>query len=176
MGIYTKTGDKGETGLFNQAKRIPKYSLEIEVLGTIDEANSFLGLAASSLSEQFLKNKVTQVQRNLFKLGSIVAGAKFSISKSVVNKYEKEIDAWTNMMPPLSNFVFPGGSKPAAFLFTARTVVRRAERLIVKLSCGKEINPNVLIYINRLGDYLFTLARYVNFREGVKESYWKNSK
>jgi cob(I)alamin adenosyltransferase len=176
MSIVTKTGDKGDTGLYDRKIRIPKYSLEIEVLGTIDEANSFLGLAASSLNEQFLKNKVIQVQRNLFKLGSIIAGAKFSTSKSVVNKYEKEIDAWTKMMPPLSNFVFPGGSQPAGFLFTARTVVRRTERLIVKLSREKEINPNVLIYINRLSDYLFTLARYVNFREGVKESFWKTSK
>jgi cob(I)alamin adenosyltransferase len=172
MSIVTKSGDKGDTGLYDQKIRIPKYSLEIEVLGTIDEANSFLGLAASSLNEQFLKNKVTQVQRTLFKLGSIMAGAKLSISKQVVTKYEKEIDAWTKMMPPLSNFVFPGGSKPAAFLFAARTVVRRAERQIVKLSCEKEINPNVLIYINRLSDYLFTLARYINFRKGIKEEIW----
>ena len=172
MGIYTKTGDKGETGLFDKSKRLPKYSLEIETLGTIDEANSFLGLSASFLTEQYLKNKVTQVQKNLFTLASIIAGAKLSIPKSVVTKYEKEIDEWTAMMPPLSSFIYPGGGKPAAFLFTARTVARRAERLIVKLNEEKRLNSTILIYINRVSDYLFTLARYVNFREGVKEEVW----
>lgn len=173
MAIYTKRGDKGETGLFNKKKRVSKDSPEIEVLGTIDEANSFLGLTLSFLEEQYLKNKIVQVQRNLFKLGSIMAGAKFSIPGSVVKKYEKEIDAWTAAMPPLTNFIFPGGAKPAAFLFTARTVVRRAERLIVKLSKEKNISPGVLVYINRLSDYLFTLARYINFKQGIKENIWK---
>jgi cob(I)alamin adenosyltransferase len=173
MPIYTKKGDKGETGLFNQKKRVSKDSPEIEVLGTIDEANSFLGLTLSFLEEQYLKNKVVQVQRNLFKLGSIIAGAKFSIPGSLVKKYEKEIDEWTLVMPPLTNFIFPGGAKPAAFLFTARTVVRRSERLIVKLSKEKDISPSVLVYINRLSDYLFTLARYINFRQGIRENIWK---
>jgi cob(I)alamin adenosyltransferase len=171
--IYTKKGDKGETGLFNQKKRVSKGSLEIEALGTIDEANSFLGLTASFLEEQYLKNKITQVQNTLFKLGSIIAGAKLSIPKSVVKKYEKEIDAWTKIMPPIANFIFPGGGKPAAFLFTARTTVRRAERSIVNLSKEKNINPDILIYINRLSDYLFILARYINFRQGIKENIWK---
>jgi len=170
--IYTKKGDKGETGIFS-GKRVSKGSLEIEALGTIDEANSFLGLTASFLEEQYLKNKITQVQNTLFKLGSIIAGAKLSIPKSVVKKYEKEIDAWTKVMPPITNFIFPGGSKPAAFLFTARTTVRRAERAIVNLSKEKNINPDILIYINRLSDYLFILARYINFRQGIKENIWK---
>lgn len=172
MGIYTKKGDKGETGLLDKSKRLPKYSLEIETLGAIDEANSFLGLSASFLTEQYLKNKITQVQRTLFTLASIIAGAKLSISKSIITKYEKEIDEWTAIMPPLSNFIFPGGSKPASFIFTARSVVRRAERLIVKLNEEKKLDPTILIYINRVSDYLFTIARYVDFREGVKEEIW----
>ena len=170
--IYTKKGDKGETGIFG-GKRISKGSFEIEALGAIDEANSFLGLTVSFLEEQYLKNKITQVQDTLFRLGSIIAGAKLSIPASVVKKYEKEIDAWTLAMPSLTNFVFPGGSKPAAFLFTARTTVRRAERAIVNLSKEKNISPGVLIYINRLSDYLFTLARYINFRQEIKENIWK---
>jgi cob(I)alamin adenosyltransferase len=174
MPIYTRKGDKGETNLLS--KRIPKDSLEVAVLGEIDEANSFLGLAACFLEEQDLKNKITQVQRNLFKLGSIIAGARLSISKSQVMKYEKEINAWTRTMPKVKNFIYPGGSRPAAFLFTARTIVRRAERLIVKLSGKKKIHPNVLIYINRLSDYLFVLARYINFRQGVRETFWKPGK
>jgi cob(I)alamin adenosyltransferase len=172
MAIYTKKGDKGETGIFG-GKKVSKGSLEIEALGAIDEANSFLGLTISFLEEQYLKNKITQVQNTLFKLGSIIAGAKLSIPASVVKKYEKEIDEWTLVMPPLANFIFPGGSKPAAFLFTARTTVRRAERSIVKLNEEGGISPSVLIYINRLSDYLFTLARYINFRQGVKENIWK---
>jgi len=172
MPIYTKKGDKGETGIFN-GERVSKDSLRIEVLGTIDEANSFLGLSASFLKEKFLISKITQVQRTLFKLGSIVAGAGGSIPKSVVTKYEKEIDEWTKLMPPLKNFIFPGGCPGAASLFTTRSVVRRLERLLVKLSSQDKLSPGILIYINRLSDYLFTLARYINFREGIKEAVWK---
>jgi cob(I)alamin adenosyltransferase len=173
MAIYTKKGDKGETGLFNQSKRIPKDDLQVEVLGTIDEANSFLGLATSFFSEQYLKNKITQIQRTLFRLGSIVAGAKVSIPDSIVSKYEKEIDIWTNSMPKLTNFIFPGGCQASAALFASRAVVRRLERLLVKLNNQKVIKPSILIYINRLSDYLFTLARYVNYINKEKEEIWE---
>jgi cob(I)alamin adenosyltransferase len=173
MPIYTKKGDKGETGLFS-GERVSKDSLEIEVLGTIDEANSFLGLSVSFLEKEWLKNKVLQVQRTLFELGSIIAGTKRTIPKSIVLKYEKEIDEWTKAMPPLKNFIFPGGCSAAASLYTARTVVRRLERLIVSLRNSKFIiHDSILVYINRLSDYLFTLARYINFIEGTKEEIWK---
>lgn len=176
MPIYTKKGDKGETGIFN-GKRVSKDDLIIEVLGTIDEANSLLGMSASFLMEKYLANKIIQVQRTLFKLGSIMAGAKGSIPKSVVSKYEKEIDEWTRLMPPLKNFIFPGGTPAASSIFFARTVVRRAERLIVRLRDSKfEIHDSILVYINRLSDYLFTLARYINFRGGGKETVWKNAR
>ncbi len=172
MPIYTKKGDKGETGTL-EGKRISKDSLQIEILGTIDEANSFLGLSTSFLEEKYLVNKITQVQKTLFKLGSIVAGTKGSISKSIVAKYEKEIDEWTEGMPKLSNFIFPGGCPSAASLYTARTVVRRLERLLVHAkNLEIKISDSTLIFINRLSDYLFTLARYINFRKGVKESTW----
>lgn len=173
MPIYTKKGDKGETGTLT-GKRISKGNLLIEVLGTIDEANSFLGLSASFLEEKYLINKITQVQNILFKLGSIIAGAKGSIPKSIVAKYEKEIDQWTATMPPLKNFIFPGGCSAAASLYTARAVVRRLERLIVSLhNSSFRIHDSILVFINRLSDYLFVLARYINFREGKKESVWK---
>jgi cob(I)alamin adenosyltransferase len=172
MPIYTKKGDKGKTNLLDKSKRLSKDSLEIEVLGNIDEANSFLGLAASFLEEQYLKNKIIQVQKTLFTLGSIIAGAKLSIPKSIITKYEKEIDEWTVVMPRLTNFIFPGGGKPATFLFTARAFVRRAERRIVSIPNIQHTNPNILVYVNRLSDYLFTMARYINFREGVKEKAW----
>lgn len=169
MPIYTKKGDKGETGTL-EGKRISKDSLQIEILGTIDEANSFLGLSSSFLEEQYLKNKIEQVQRTLFKLGSIIAGAKGSIPKSVVAKYEKEIDEWTGKMPKLNNFIFPGGCPAAASLYTARTVVRRLERLLVHAkNLEIKISDSTLIFINRLSDYLFTLARYINFKNGIRE-------
>lgn len=175
MPIYTKKGDKGETGIFT-GKRLPKDSLEIEILGTIDEANSFLGFAASFLDEKYLINKITQVQRSLFKLGSIIAGVKGTIPKSVVTKYEKEIDEWTAAMPVLKNFIFPGGTSSAASLYTARTVVRRLERLLVRSrNSGSQISDSIFVYINRLSDYLFTLARYINFRCGVNEAVLKRN-
>lgn len=173
MSIYTRRGDKGETGTFD-GKRISKGDLLIEVLGTIDEANSLLGLSSSLLQEKYLINKIAQVQNTLFRLGSIIAGVKGSIPRSIVVKYEKEIDEWTAIMPPLSNFIFPGGCPAAASLYTARTVVRRLERLIVSLrSSSFVIHDSILIYINRLSDYLFTLARYINFRNDIKEKIWK---
>lgn len=173
MPIYTKKGDKGETGIFN-GKRVSKDDLIIEVLGTIDEANSLLGMSASLFDEKYLINKITQVQKTLFKLGSNIAGAGGNVPKSIVAKYEEEIDAWTSLMPSLTNFIIPGGTPAAASIFVARTVVRRAERLIVKLSNQENISPGILIYINRLSDYLFTLARYVNFRHGVLEKPWRD--
>lgn len=176
MTIYTKTGDKGETGLFSSNKskkiRVRKSSLIIEAIGSIDEANTSLGLAASFIGNKKLKEKITEIQKHLFEVGGILAGAKIKLDEKIVSQMEKEIDDLTALMPPLTNFIFPGGSRPAAFLFTARTVVRRAERLIVKLNKDKKINTTLLIYINRVSDYLFTLARYTNFREGVKEKAW----
>jgi len=176
MPIYTKKGDKGETGIFS-GKRVSKDDLLIEVLGTLDEANSFLGLSASFLEEKYLINKITQVQKTLFKLGSIIAGAGGSIPKSVVVKYEKEIDGWTAAMPVLKNFIFPGGNSAAASLYTARTVVRKLERFLVRSrNSGSQISGSIFVYINRLSDYLFTLARYINFRCGVHDAVLKRNR
>ena len=172
MPIYTRKGDKGETGTFD-GKRISKDSLQTEILGTIDEANSFLGLSASLLEEKDLINKIVSVQKNLFKLGSIIAGAKGYISKSVVIGYEKEMDKWTRVLPNVQNFIFPGGVPAASALFTARAIIRRAERLIVKYNTEKGISSGLLMYINRLSDYVFMLARYINFRKGGIETIWK---
>lgn len=173
MPIYTRKGDKGTAGLLETEQRFPKSSLIFEVLGTIDETNSYLGLAASFTKEQFLRNKIIQVQKTLFKLGSIIAGARLTIPKSQVSKYEREIDAWTNEMPKLANFILPGGSESSSALFVARTVARKLERLLVKLSEERKLNPGLLVFINRLSDYLFTLARYINFRGGILEMPWR---
>jgi cob(I)alamin adenosyltransferase len=177
MSIYTKKGDKGETGLLGK-ERFSKADLIFSVIGTIDEANSHLGLAASLINpkllhKNILKNKIEQVQKTLFELGSIFAGAKVSISKSVVKKYEKEVDSWIKIMPQRKNFILPGGCPASAELFIARSVARRLEREAVAFSKNHEIKPGVLIYINRLSSYLYVLARYINFQGGVRETVWE---
>lgn len=177
MSIYTKAGDKGETGLFSSDKskkiRVSKGSTRIEAIGSIDEANTSLGLAASFVKNKKLKGRIIEAQKHLFEAGAILAGAEIEVDKKVIDQMENEIDEWTVLMPPLKNFIFPGGTKAAAFIFTARSVVRRAERLIVKLNEEKKLDFTILIYINRVSDYLFTLARYVNFREGIREEIWE---
>ncbi len=172
MTIYTKTGDRGETGLLGK-ERFSKGDLIFSILGTIDEANSHLGLAVSFLKEQYLKNKIIQVQRNLFVLGSIFAGAKVSISKGVVKRYEIEIEKWLKIMPERKNFILPGGCPSSSALFVARSVVRRLEREVVAFAEKQKIKPGILVYLNRLSDYLYVLARYLNFQEKIEEVVWK---
>jgi cob(I)alamin adenosyltransferase len=178
MAIYTRKGDAGESTLFNSSKKVSKGELIFSVVGNVDEANSQLGLVASQIDKDFphakiLKNKIFQVQRNLFKLGAILAGVKMSIPASVVAKYEKEIDAWVKTMPKRKNFILPGGTPPAAEMFVARSIVRRLEREMVVLSETQKIKPNILVFVNRLSTYLYVLARYINFAAREKEIIWK---
>jgi cob(I)alamin adenosyltransferase len=177
MSIYTKTGDKGETGLFSKDKskkiRVSKASPKIEAIGCIDEANTFLGLAASFTKDKKLKNKIFEVQRYLFDVGATLAGAKVVPGNDLPLQMEKEIDEMDKVLPKLTNFILSGGGRGGSFLFMARTFVRRAERRVVSLSKKEKVSPEVLIYLNRLSDYVYTLARFSNFREGVKEEIWK---
>ena len=178
MAIYTRKGDAGESTLFNSSKKVSKGELIFSVVGTVDEANSQLGLAASQINNDFphskiLKNKILQVQRNLFKLGAILVGVKMSIPASVVKKYEREIDTWVKMMPKRKNFILPGGCPPGAEMFVARSIVRRLEREMVALSQIQKVNPGTLIFVNRLSTYLYVLARYINFVVKEKEIVWK---
>lgn len=185
MTIYTRSGDKGETGLFSSDKskkiRISKASLKVEAIGGVDEANTFLGLAASFINNNKLKEKVTKIQRSLFEVGGILAGVKLKLDKNLVSQMEKEIDGMDKMLPTLTHFILPGGGKGGSLLFMARTFVRRAERKVVALSClpagrakKEKVPPVVLVYLNRLSDYVFTLARYINFKEKKKEEIWKS--
>lgn len=178
MSIYTKKGDKGETSLYGSDKRFSKTDLIFSVIGTIDEANSHLGLAAALVNPKLLhkkifENKIEQVQKTLFVLGSIFAGAKVSIPSSLVKKYEREMDSWLKVIPKRRNFILPGGSVSSAELFIARSVVRRLEREAVAFSKNQRIKPSVLIYINRLSSYLYVLARYLNFQKKIEEIVWK---
>lgn len=172
MAIYTKKGDKGETSIFNKEKT-SKDSLKINAIGTIDEVNSYLGVIISESPE--LKKSINEIQKNLFVIGSILAGAPLRFSKAKTRKLERIIDNLEGSLPVLKNFILPGGSKIGANLHFARTLVRRAERAVVSFNSLEAVKPEILVYLNRLSDYLFMLARNENFKEGVKEEVWKGS-
>lgn len=177
MSIYTKKGDAGETGLYSPEKgkviRISKTSLRIEAIGSVDEANSFLGICAN-LADDYFKKKLIKIQQILFTVGGTLAGAKLPLSSAVVKSMEREIDKMDMELTKLTGFILPGGGKLGSHLFMARTLIRRAERRIVKLSSKEKVPSKMLVYVNRLSDYVYTLARYANFKEQSKEESWKH--
>ncbi len=162
MSVYTKTGDKGKTGLFN-GKRVLKSSKTINAIGAIDELNSYLGVIG----------KLTEIQKNLFTINSILSGAKLTFPKDATKKLEREIDAMEGTMPVLTNFIIYSGTPRATKLYYARALARRAERSLIAVPNIQYTIHNILPYINRLSDYLFTLARFTNFKKKVKEEIWK---
>lgn len=177
MPIYTKKGDKGRTSLFT-GKKISKTAIRIETIGTIDELNSVVGVIVSGLqtTDHRLQKELIEIQKDLFEIGASLANPstkrKFNISDRV-RHFEKIIDEMTVKMPKLSNFILPGGTSAGAFLHIARTVCRRAERRAVGLSLKEPIDKEILIYINRLSDLFLTMSRFVNFKNGKKETIWK---
>lgn len=173
--IYTKTGDKGETSLFG-GKRIPKNHARIETYGAIDELNSLLGIVISKLADKRAEEFLNQVQKDLFLIGGHLAGAKVNIAglSYRVKNFEEVIDSLDSELPELKNFILPEGTERATFLFYARAVTRRVERELVSLSVSEEIDSKVLVYFNRLSDFLFVLARYLNYKSGFAESVWKS--
>jgi cob(I)alamin adenosyltransferase len=177
MAIYTKKGDRGETALYDplaaSTKRISKDSARINAIGAVDELNSSLGIAISGSSDKTLKALIKEVQNNLFNIGAILAGAKVTFTSPKTKKLEKIIERLEAKLPVLKTFIIPGGSETAARLFFARALVRRAERALVALNKAEEIKPEVLIYINRLSDLLFMLAREQNFKAKILEQTWK---
>lgn len=179
MSIYTKFGDKGKTSLYG-GKTVSKASLRVEAYGTIDELNSFLGVVVSDLKDKKLASNLTNIQNDLFEIGSAVS----SIAKNKdmqlsefltarVGGFEKEIDSLSKKLPVLENFILPSGSKSGSKLHFARTLTRRAERRIVALSEKESVNKDILIYLNRLSDLLFVYARFVNKAEKKKEVLWR---
>lgn len=174
MAIYTKKGDRGETSLFlKKPTPVSKDSARVRAIGAIDEANSYLGVVISERGE--LKKSLNEIQRNLFVIGSILAGAKLRFSKTKTKRLERVIDRLEGTLPVLKNFILPGGSKVGAKLFFARALVRRAERAVVSLNSVEEVKPEIMVYLNRLSDYLFMIGREVNSQEGLKEEVWKGS-
>ena len=181
MKIYTKRGDKGETSLMG-GKRVAKDSLRIEAYGAVDELNSLIGVVLSEGVDKRAYKKLERVQIELFVLGGDLATSKDMkikvprVNKTFIKRLEKEIDEWEKELPAIKNFILPGGTSAGANLHLARTIARRAERLITKLSAEERINENAPAYINRLSDWLFVLARYVNKAEGQEESVWLGRK
>ena len=176
--IYTKTGDRGTTSLFG-GQRIEKNAARIRAYGEVDELNSFIGVILSGNLSADVSKKLLRIQSELFVLGGDLA-TPFSVkvkvprmTKAYATRLEREIDKWSAKLPQLKNFILPGGSHLGAKLHLARTLARRAERSIVKFSGLEKINSADLIYVNRLSDWFFILARYVNYLEKVAEIPWK---
>jgi len=177
--VYTKTGDKGTTGLIG-GTRVSKAHARLEAYGTVDELNANLGLLVTYLTEERDRLFVSAVQDKLFAVGSHLATDQDKVKLHDVSiivpddvaLMEAEIDAADEMLPSLRWFVIPGGSRGAAIAHVCRTVCRRAERRILSLTEDHEIDANLLAYINRLSDYLFVLSRKINFLESKEEIFW----
>ncbi len=178
MSIYTRKGDSGKTTNFS-GECVDKDCQSIEALGTIDELNSLLGVIASDLADSELKKKIEEVQKELFTIGlEIIGGGKRykQIGSSEVSKLESWINEYEEKMPVLNHFIIPGGDHTAARFHVARTVCRRAERRVVEMGKKEKINGNNIIYLNRLSDFLFIAARWINFKKRIKETEWSGKK
>jgi cob(I)alamin adenosyltransferase len=178
--IYTKTGDEGQTALFG-GKRLPKSHLRIECYGTVDELNSFLGLVRDRTEDEHVRAVLFEIQNRLFDLGANLASDPSknlpspSVGQPDIQLLENEIDAMEQTLPPLKNFILPGGHPTVSHCHVARCVCRRAERLVVALNMEEPVSPEVLKYLNRLSDYLFVLARKLGQNLGASEVVWKGN-
>ena len=180
MKIYTKFGDTGETALYG-GTRITKDALQIEAIGTIDELNAYIGYANSMIEESDISDVLESVQNHLFSLGADLAtpqshpkSSEIRITGDFTLEMENIIDTLSEELPSLTNFILPGGSNVGGLLHLARTVCRRSERCVVRLSKEIDINPEIIICLNRLSDLLFVVARVVNKRANTSEPIWKS--
>jgi len=185
MKIYTKTGDSGTTSLYG-GTRVKKYNLRIESYGTVDELNSYIGLIKDQEISDTNKNSLLKIQNELFTLGSMLATPPEKetlkngkerlnipkIDESAVLFLENEIDRMDAALPQMTHFILPGGHQAVSFCHVARCVCRRAERLSVALNDQETINNDIIKYLNRLSDYLFTLARKLSNDLSVDEIKW----
>ncbi len=175
MKIYTKTGDKGQTSLFN-GERKPKDDPRIEAYGNVDELNSFLGLLISKLNDAALQEVLLDMQKNLFNLGAMLANptntSKAVIKEEDIEALEKGIDNMNENLPDLKTFVLPGGNESASLAHVCRTVCRRAERRTITLANDSDIDQITIKYLNRLSDYFFVLSRKLVYDAGDTEIQW----
>ena len=181
MKIYTKTGDEGETGLFGGG-RVPKDHPRVAAYGDVDELNSVIGLIRATAPAELFQDLLQAIQQDLFAIGGRLATPdpervrkpleKAALSEERVAEFERTMDAAEEELAPLRAFVLPAGTPKAAALHLGRTVCRRAERSVVSLARETEVPPLFLVYLNRLSDLLFTLARLANHRAGVRDVTW----
>ena len=178
MKVYTKTGDKGQTSLIG-GTRVPKHHLRIESYGTVDELNSYIGLIRDQQVSEHQQNLLKEIQDRLFTIGSALASdpekSKMKIPdlhQEDIELLEKEIDTMTAKLPDLRHFILPGGSNAVSFCHLARCVCRRAERICVHLSEDSFVDEKVMVYLNRLSDYLFVLSRKLCFDNQIEENKW----
>ena len=180
MKIYTKTGDQGTTGLFGGA-RVEKGDIRVEAYGTVDETNAILGVARAAKLPPAVDEVLHQVQKDLFVVGAELACAPGKehklgmplISDDDVSRLERAIDAAEELLPALKAFVLPGGTTGAAALHHARTVCRRAERRAIEAGGSASVRPEIVVYLNRLSDLLFVLARRANHEASVPDVPWQ---
>jgi cob(I)alamin adenosyltransferase len=180
LKIYTKTGDRGETGL-SDGSRVPKSSLRVAAYGDIDELNAVLGMVRAGTQDRAQDSLLQGVQRDLFALGAQLADpstrvvsrkAKVLVTAAEIERLEQAIDSRDERLPPLRTFILPGGSPIGAHLHLARTVCRRAERSLAALNRETPVEPLIVVYLNRLSDLLFVLAREANHDAGKPEEAW----
>lgn len=185
MKIYTKTGDQGNTSLFG-GTRVPKYHIRINAYGTIDELNSYIGLLRDQQIDETTAQNLIKIQNELFTIGSMLATSPekkvlkngkellniHKISTKSIQFLEEEIDSMNEKLAPLTNFVLPGGHITVSFCHIARCICRRAERIVTELSTLSAVEKEIIVYLNRLSDYLFILARILATENNVKEIYW----
>ncbi|MGV3508909.1 MAG: cob(I)yrinic acid a,c-diamide adenosyltransferase [Sphingobacteriaceae bacterium] len=178
MKIYTKTGDKGFTSLIGGV-RVPKYHLRIESYGTVDELNSYIGLIRDQAIAITYKDILKEIQDRLFTIGSALASDPEKSRMKVpdlkqedINLLEQEMDAMNAVLPDLKHFILPGGSSTISYCHIARCICRRAERIAVQLAEQSFVDEKVIIYLNRLSDYLFVLARKLCHDDRIEENKW----
>ena len=180
MKIYTKFGDSGETALYG-GTRLGKDAPEFEAIGTVDELNAYIGYAQTLIDDPDLSKLMARVQNHLFALGADLAtpathtkSSEMRISGDFTTEMEAAIDSLSEELPPLTNFILPGGCAAGAILHIARVVCRRSERCVVHLAREADVNTEILRSLNRLSDLLFVLARTVNCRANAPEPIWES--
>ncbi len=178
MKIYTKTGDKGETSLIG-GTRVQKHHIKIEAYGTVDELNSYTGLVRDLFNDASSQDLLSGIQNQLFVIGSHLAEdherSKMKlpgVEGEWITALETAIDAMNESLPELKNFILPGGHPVVSHAHIARCICRRAERCVTALAETEETNPLIIQYLNRLSDYLFTLARYISIKNNAEEIPW----
>jgi len=175
MKIYTKTGDQGQTGLYS-GKRLSKAHPRVEAYGTVDELNAFVGLLRDHLNDEALKAELLAQQHHLFALGAAMAddrpGHAYKIPEDAATNLETRMDTMNEVLPKMTHFILPGGAPVLSYAHLCRTVCRRAERRTVELAETVEMDPGIVVYLNRLSDYFFVLGRFIAKAEGIEEVRW----